>query len=176
MRIERGPRKDDEKQMRRALAQAGRARARGEVPVGAVVVSGGRVLGRGYNRPVGRHDPTAHAEILAIRKAGRARGNYRLNDCDLYVTLEPCAMCLGAAVQARLKRVVFGAFDPKSGAVCSIMRFPLARMNHRPEIKGGLLAEECGRVLKEFFVGRRLKQGSSRAARRVRPGPTARGS
>ena len=147
--------KDEEKHMRRALAQARKAQDRGEVPVGAVVVSGNTILGRGYNRPVGHSDPTAHAEIVAIRKAARARGNYRLSDCELYVTLEPCAMCLGAAVQARLKRVVFGAWDPKSGAVRSIMRFPLARMNHRPKIEGGLLAEECGRILKEFFISRR---------------------
>jgi tRNA(adenine34) deaminase len=147
--------KEEEKHMRQALAQARKASERGEIPVGAVVVSGGKVLGRGYNRPILQSDPTAHAEIVALRKAGRARGNYRLNDCELFVTLEPCAMCLGAAVQARLKRVVFGALDPKSGAVRSIMRFPLARLNHRPEIKGGVLAEECGRVLKKFFISRR---------------------
>ncbi len=173
MRNEPGPMKEDEKHMRRALAQARRARDRGEVPVGAVVVSGGKVLGRGYNRPVRQSDPTAHAEIVAIRNAGRARGNYRLNDCALYVTLEPCAMCLGAAVQSRLKRVVFGAWDPKSGAVRSIMRFPLERMNHRPEIKGGLLAEECGRVLKEFFASKRMSQGKTRTARLARSGQAA---
>jgi tRNA(adenine34) deaminase len=164
----------DEKHMRQALAQARRAGDRGEVPVGAVVVSGGKVLGRGYNRPVNQSDPTAHAEIVAIRKAGRLRGNYRLNDCELYVTLEPCAMCLGAAVQARLKRVVFGAWDLKSGAVRSIMRFPLRKMNHRPELKSGLLAEECGRVLKEFFVSQRMRQGKSRTVRRARVAKAAR--
>ena len=153
---------EHEKNMRQALAQAKRARDRGEVPVGAVVVSGGKVLGRGYNRPVGRNDPTAHAEILAIRKAGRRRGNYRLSDCDLYVTLEPCAMCLGAAVQARLRRVVFGALDPKSGAVRSAMRFPFEKLNHRPEVKGGLLAKECGLVLKDFFRPKRKKQSAER--------------
>ncbi|MFZ2053141.1 MAG: tRNA adenosine(34) deaminase TadA [Candidatus Aminicenantales bacterium] len=146
---------DDEKHMRQALAQAKRAGERGEVPVGAIVVSGGKVLSRGYNRPVSRNDPTAHAEVVAIRKAGRRRGNFRLNDCDLYVTLEPCAMCMGAAVQARLRRVVFGALDPKSGAVRSVMRFPFRKMNHRPQVKGGVLAEECGRILRDFFVAKR---------------------
>ncbi len=147
--------RNDAKRMRQALAQAARARERGEVPVGAVIVSKGKILGRGYNRPVSRTDPTAHAEVEAIRKAARRRGNYRLNDCDLYVTLEPCAMCLGAAVQARLRRVVFGAKDPKSGAVQSIMRFPFKKMNHRPEIKGGVRAAECGRILRDFFEKKR---------------------
>jgi tRNA(adenine34) deaminase len=155
MRREPDDMRDDEKHMRQALAQARLAGDRGEVPVGAVVVSGGKVVSRGYNRPVGGNDPTAHAEVVAIRKAGRKNGNYRLAGCDLYVTLEPCAMCLGAAVQARLRRVVFGAPDPKSGAVRSAMRFPFHRMNHRPELEGGLLAEECGRLLKEFFRTRR---------------------
>jgi tRNA(adenine34) deaminase len=142
---------DDERHMRLALAQAKIAGDRGEVPVGAVVVSAGRVLGRGYNRPIGQNDPTAHAEIVAIRRACRKRKNYRLTDCDLYVTLEPCPMCMGAAVQARLRKVVYGAPDPKAGAVRSVMRFPFRKMNHRPEIKGGLLAEECGLILKGFF-------------------------
>jgi tRNA(adenine34) deaminase len=153
---------EDEKHMRQALAQAKRAGDRGEVPVGAVVISGGKVLGRGHNGPIRQNDPTAHAEIVAIRKAGRRRGNYRLSDCDLYVTLEPCAMCLGAAVQARLRRVVFGALDPKSGAVRSVMRFPFRKMNHRPELKGGLLAEECSRVLKGFFISQRVRQGNKK--------------
>ena len=153
---------EDEKHMRQALAQAKRAGDRGEVPVGAVVISGGKVLGRGHNGPIRQNDPTAHAEIVAIRKAGRRRGNYRLSDCDLYVTLEPCAMCLGAAVQARLRRVVFGALDPKSGAVRSVMRFPFRKMNHRPELKGGLLAEECGLVLKDFFRPKRKKRSAER--------------
>jgi tRNA(adenine34) deaminase len=150
---------DDEMHMRQALAQAIKAKARGEVPVGAVIVGDGKILGRGYNQPAGRSDPTAHAEVVAIRKAGRKRGNYRLVECDLYVTLEPCAMCLGAVVQARLRRVVYGALDPKSGAVCSVMRFPFNKMNHRPKLKGGILAEECGRLLRGFFVSRRKKQG-----------------
>lgn len=148
---------DDEKHMRQALAQAAKARDRGEVPVGAVVVSRGKILGRGYNRPVSRIDPTAHAEIVAIRKAARKKGNYRLNGCDLYVTLEPCAMCLGAAVQARLRRVVFGAEDPKSGAIRSVMSFPFKKLNHRPGIKGGVKADECGRILRDFFGRKRQK-------------------
>ena len=150
---------NDEKHMRHALAQAKKAGNRGEVPVGAVVIFGGKVLSRGFNRPIGRNDPTAHAEVVAIRKAGQKKGNYRLSGCDLYVTLEPCPMCLGAAVQARLRRVVFGALDPKSGAVRSIMKFPFKKMNHRPELKGGLLAEECGRLMKAFFISQRNKRG-----------------
>ena len=153
---------EDEKNMRLALAQAKKAGARGEVPIGAVVVSGGRVVGRGHNRPIGSTDPTAHAEVVAIRRACRSRKNHRLTDCDLYVTLEPCSMCLGAAVQARLKRLVYGAPDAKAGAVRSVMRFPFGKLNHRPELKGGLLAEECGRVLKEFFGPRRKKRSAER--------------
>lgn len=153
---------DDEKYMRLALAQARRAGARGEVPVGAVVVSAGRVVSRGHNRPVGSTDPTAHAEIVAIRRACRNRKNYRLTDCDLYVTLEPCSMCLGAVVQARFKKLVYGAPDPKTGAVRSIMRFPFEKLNHRPELKGGLLAQECRHVLMEFFGPRRKKRSAER--------------
>jgi len=148
---------DEEKFMRVALAQARRAQARGEVPVGAVVVSRGKILGRGHNRSAGRNDPTAHAEIEAIRRACRTNQNYRLTDCDLYVTLEPCAMCLGTAVHARLRRIVYGASDPKAGAVRSVMRFPFKKLNHRPEIRGGLLARECGLALKDFFKERRFK-------------------
>ena len=153
---------DNEKYMRMALAQAKIAEDRGEVPVGAVVVSGGKVIGRGYNRPIGQNDPTAHAEIVAIRRACRKRKNCRLTDCDLYVTLEPCPMCLGAAVQARRRQVVYGAKDPKAGAVRSVMKFPFEKLNHRPEVKGGLLAEECGLVLKEFFGPRRKKRSVER--------------
>ena len=127
------------------------------MPVGAVVVSSGRVLGRGHNRPISRNDPTAHAEMMAIRRACRRVGNFRLIDCDLYVTLGPCPMCLGAVVQARIRKVVFGAKDPKAGAVRSVMRFPFEKLNHRPEFKGGLLAEECGLMLKEFFRRKRKK-------------------
>ena len=148
----------DEKFMREALKEAGKAADRGEVPIGAVIVSQGKILARGHNQPIGKNDPTAHAEIIAIRKACSKRGNYRLSDSILYVTLEPCAMCLGAVVQARLGRLVFGALDPKSGAVLSIMTFPMDKTNHRMEILGGVLAGECGRVLKDFFQERRVRQ------------------
>jgi len=153
----------EEKFMRLALALARKAGDRGEVPIGAVLVCGGRVLARGHNQSVRRSDPTAHAEVVAIRKACRQRGNYRLPDCDLYATLEPCAMCLGAIVQARLRRLYYGAADPKAGAVRSTMRFPFGKLNHRPEITGELLADECGRLLKEFFRTKRRK--SARVAR-----------
>jgi tRNA(adenine34) deaminase len=143
--------------MRLALTLARKAGDAGEVPIGAVLVCGGRVLARGYNQSVRRSDPTAHAEVMAIRKAGRSRDNYRLPDCDLYTTLEPCAMCLGAIVQARLRRLIYGAADPKAGAVRSTMRFPFGKLNHRPEITGGLLADECGRLLREFFRAKRRK-------------------
>jgi tRNA(adenine34) deaminase len=148
---------DDEKYMRLALREAVRAADRGEVPVGAVAVAGGIIIGRGSNRPIRTSDPTAHAEILAIRKACRKAGNYRLPQATIYVTIEPCAMCLGAMVQARVKRLVFGALDPKSGAVASIMTFPFDRTNHRLETAGGVLADECGRLLRAFFKSRRRK-------------------
>ncbi len=154
---------EDVKFMRLALAQARRAGERGEVPVGAVLVCAGRVLARGANESIRRSDPTAHAEVVALRKGGRLRRNYRLADCDLYVTLEPCAMCLGAVVQARLRRVVYGAADPKAGAVRSIMRFPFGKLNHRPEIAGGRLADECGGLLRDFF--RKKRRQGARAAR-----------
>jgi tRNA(adenine34) deaminase len=141
--------------MRQALAEAKKAQKEGEVPVGAVVVSRGKIIGRGHNQPLKRNDPTAHAEVTAIRRASLASKNYRLVDCELYVTLEPCAMCLGAVVQARIRKLIFGAEDPKAGAVRSIMRFPFARTNHRPEVKGGVLAEECGNVLRNFFKSKR---------------------
>ena len=141
--------------MRAALREARRAAARGEVPVGAVVVLDGRVVARGSNRPVSASDPTAHAEIIALRRAARKARNYRLPECDLYVTIEPCPMCLGAAVHARVRRLVYGAADPKGGAVRSMMRFPFARANHRPEIVAGVLAEDCGRLLVDFFRHRR---------------------
>jgi tRNA(adenine34) deaminase len=145
--------------MKKALGEAGKAAAAGEVPVGAVVVRDGRVIARGFNKPVKTSDPTAHAEILALRQAARKAGNYRLPDCDLYVTVEPCAMCLGALVQARIRRLVFGASDPKAGAVASIMNFPFDRTNHRPEIIGGVLAGESAKLLRDFFRARRKKQG-----------------
>ncbi len=149
---------DYESLMRLALVQARRARDRGEVPVGAVVVSSREVVGRGFNQTIRSRDPSAHAEIVALRRAGRRLGNHRLTGCSLVATLEPCAMCLGAAVQARVKRIVFGAVDPKSGAVSSILRFPFAKMNHRPEVRGGVLSLECGQLLQEFFRSRRRKK------------------
>ena len=142
--------------MRQALALACEAARAGEVPVGAVVVKDGRIIGRGYNRPITTADPTAHAEIVALREAAAAEGNYRLPGCELYVTLEPCAMCVGALVHARLGRVVFGAKDPKTGACGSIVDLPgIAHWNHHGRFEGGLLADECGALLRSFFAGRR---------------------
>ena len=142
--------------MREALALASQAAAAGEVPVGAVVVKEGRIIGRGYNRPISSADPTAHAEIVALREAAAALGNYRLPGCELYVTLEPCAMCVGAMVHARIGRVVFGARDPKTGACGSIVDLPaLTQWNHHAAFEGGLLEEECGAILKGFFAERR---------------------
>ena len=146
---------DDTGFMRAALAEAGKAAARGEVPVGAVVVRQGRIVARGANRPITSSDPTAHAEVVALRKAAKKSGNYRLPDCELYVTIEPCAMCLGAIVQARVRRLVYGAPDPKAGAVSSTMRFPFGRLNHRPEVLSGVLAAESAALLRDFFRARR---------------------
>ena len=146
----------DETFMREALDLAGQAAAAGEVPVGAVVVRDGRVIGRGYNRPISSHDPTAHAEIVALREAAAAEANYRLPGCELFVTLEPCAMCVGAMVHARLARVVYGAQDPKTGACGSIVDLPaIAHWNHHGLFTGGVLAADCGAVLKRFFAERR---------------------
>lgn len=142
--------------MREALDLARQAEAAGEVPVGAVVVSAGAIVGRGSNRPIARHDPTAHAEIEALRAAGAALGNYRLPGCTLYVTLEPCAMCAGAMVHARVARLVYGATDPRAGAAGSV--FDLVRsvaLNHRLLVTGGVLAEESQALLQAFFRGRR---------------------
>lgn len=142
--------------MRLALAEARAAAAAGEVPVGAVVVHGGRVIATGRNAPIGQHDPTAHAEIAALRAAARALGNYRLDGCTLYVTLEPCAMCAGAMLHARLARVVFGAADPKTGACGGAVALSgEARINHQTAFEGGVLAGECGELLKRFFADRR---------------------
>jgi tRNA(adenine34) deaminase len=146
---------DDEFFMRQALAEAKKSLPEGEVPVGAILVSGNKILSRGHNQPIRRKDPTAHAEVIAIRKACLKRKEYRLANCDLYVTLEPCAMCLGAALQARIKRLIFGAYDPKGGAVESLMEFPFDRMNHHPEIKGGILGDECAKILSDFFLKKR---------------------
>ncbi len=152
------PPDDDLVLMRAAVRQARRAAARGEVPVGAVIALGGAIIARGSNRPIGTTDPTAHAEIVALRRAARKMGNYRLPACDIYVTVEPCPMCLGALVQARIRRLVYGAPDPKAGAVESVMAFPFERMNHRPAIRAGVLADECAALLKEFFRTRRRRR------------------
>lgn len=142
--------------MRLALEQANEARAAGEVPVGAVLVSGNRVLARGANRPIAANDPTAHAEIEALRAAGRALGSYRLADTSLYVTLEPCPMCAMAIVHARVRRLVFGAWDPRAGGAGSVTDiFALPGLNHRVDVFGGVLMEECGSLLQKFFAERR---------------------
>jgi len=146
---------DDEFFMGKALAEAEKSLEKKEVPIGAVLVSGNKILGRGHNEPILRNDPTAHAEITAIRKACLQKRNYRLPDCELFVTLEPCAMCLSALVHARVKRLVFGAYDPKAGAVESKMKFPFEKTNHRIEIRGGVLADECGKILQGFFLKKR---------------------
>ncbi len=148
---------EDRACIERALALAGRAAAEGEVPVGALVVRDGEVIGEGWNRPIGAADPSAHAEIEALRAAARRLGNYRLPGSTLYVTLEPCVMCAGAIIHARVARVVYGAPDPKAGACGSV--FDLlpsdGRFNHRTECTGGVLAERCGEVLRAFFRARR---------------------
>ena len=148
----------DTEYMQQALNLAHQAALNGEVPVGAIVVKDGEIIGRGSNAPIGMHDPTAHAEIIAMRQAAQHLGNYRLVDCTLYVTLEPCAMCSGAMQHARIVRLVYGASDPKTGAcgsVINLMSEP--RLNHHTEVLGGLLAAECGAVLSEFFKQRRTK-------------------
>lgn len=144
--------------MNMALELARQAAALGEVPVGAVVVRDGEVIGRGFNRPIGGHDPSAHAEIAALRDAGQQVGNYRLPGATLYVTLEPCTMCIGAMFHARIARVVFGARDPKTGAAGSVLDlFAESRLNHHASVEGGLLATECGALLSSFFAARRQK-------------------
>lgn len=142
--------------MRLALEQASAAGAAGEVPVGAVLVSADRVIARGANRPIAANDPTAHAEIEALRAAGRELGSYRLADTVLYVTLEPCPMCAMAIVHARVRRLVFGAWDPRAGGAGSVTDiFALPGLNHRVDVFGGVLMDECGRLLREFFAERR---------------------
>ncbi len=144
--------------MRAALELAEQAGAAGEVPIGAVVVREGKIIGRGYNQPISRHDPTAHAEIMAMRDAAQHLGNYRLVDCELFVTLEPCCMCAGAIMHARIARVVFGAPDPKSGACGSVIDlFGAPRLNHHTQVSGGVLAAESGALLREFFADRRKR-------------------
>jgi tRNA(adenine34) deaminase len=147
---------DDLEYLRAAIDEALAAERDGEVPVGAVVVYEGAIVGRGNNRVLRDNDPTAHAEIVAMRAAGQALGNYRLENCTLYVTLEPCAMCAGAILHARIKRLVYAATDPKAGAcgsVLSVMNHP--QLNHKAEVEAGLLAEECGALLTNFFRARR---------------------
>ena len=142
--------------MTAALAQAQEAAEAGEVPVGAVVVKAGQIVGAGSNAPIGRHDPSAHAEIQAMRAAAAALGNYRLTDCTLFVTLEPCTMCAGAIMHARISRLVFGAADPKTGACGSVINlFAEERLNHHPVVEAGLMAEQCGELLTRFFRSRR---------------------
>ncbi|MDL2284540.1 tRNA adenosine(34) deaminase TadA [Oxalobacter sp. OttesenSCG-928-P03] len=146
----------DSEFMRLALLEAEKAGAIGEVPVGAVIVRDGRIIASGHNQPIAGHDPTAHAEIAALREAGQRLGNYRLPECDLYVTLEPCAMCVGAMMHARIRRVVFGARDPKTGAAGSVINlFDEKTLNHHATVTGGILEEECSRLLKDFFAMRR---------------------
>jgi tRNA(adenine34) deaminase len=148
----------DDNFMREALSLAREAATADEVPVGAVVVMDGEIIGRGFNQPIGRHDPTAHAEVMALRDAAARVGNYRLPGSTLYVTLEPCVMCSGAIMHARVGRVVFGATDPKTGAAGSVVDlFAEARLNHHADIVGGVLAEECGALLSSFFAARRAK-------------------
>ena len=147
---------NDELWMSEALRCAQRALEAGEVPVGAVVIHEARVVGRGFNRNILDRDPTAHAEMVALREAGMALGNHRLVECDLFATIEPCAMCAGAAIHARIRRLVYGADDPKAGAVHSAMRVlnhPAA--NHRVEVRGGVLAGKCAEMVQEFFRTRR---------------------
>ncbi len=154
------PAAGEERFMREALQLAERAAASGEVPVGALVVKDGEILGSGWNAPISTHDPSAHAEIRALRDASARLGNYRLPECDLYVTLEPCLMCSGAIMHARVRRVFFGAADAKTGACGSVLDvFAEARLNHHTAVTGGLLSESCSAMLSAFFAARR---GSAR--------------
>ncbi len=159
--------------MREALLLAMQAAKAGEVPVGAIVLKSGQIIGRGSNAPISRYDPTAHAEIIALRDASQQIRNYRLVGCELFVTLEPCLMCVGAMFHARIARVVFGAYDFKTGVAGSVLNLfedsprsntsvgeggSLIRLNHHAQVVGGVLAEECGKLLSDFFLARRLKQ------------------
>lgn len=161
----------DEAAMRIALDQAHNAWLVGEVPVGAVIMRAGQVIATGYNRPITEHDPTAHAEIVALRHAATLLGNYRLPECELYVTLEPCAMCAMALLHARFKRVVFGATDPKTGAAGSVIDlFAQPQLNHHTQLQGGVLADACGTVLRDFFAERRAQYRQRRAGAVTVPG------
>jgi len=159
---------NDEYYMREALLLAEQAASAGEVPVGAIVVKEGVIVGRGRNAPISRHDPTAHAEIIALRDAAQGIGNYRLVGCELFVTLEPCVMCVGAMLHARIARVVFGANDPKTGAAGSVINLfddlpslgeeaIMMRLNHHARVEGGVLSDECGKILSNFFAARRAQ-------------------
>jgi tRNA(adenine34) deaminase len=159
---------DDVHFMQLALAQAKAGALAGEVPVGAVVVKNGEVIAQAHNAPLGLKDPTAHAEINALRLAAQVLGNYRLEGCTLYVTLEPCSMCSGAAMHARLSRVVFGATEPKTGAAGSVLNlFDNTQLNHHTQVTGGVLAEECVQELQAFFEMRRNQQKASKASHTV---------
>ena len=149
----------DEQFMRRALQLAEQAATVGEVPVGALVVANGEVIGEGYNQPISSCDPTGHAEIIAIRKAATALGNYRLSGCDLYVTIEPCTMCVGAMIHGRIGRIVFGAAEPRAGALESQLKLmDSSHFNHSIEWQGGVLAQECGAIISDFFRAKRVKK------------------
>jgi tRNA(adenine34) deaminase len=164
----------DRRFMALAQAAAEEARAAGEVPVGAVLVRGDEVIARGFNHPIGAHDPSAHAEMVALRAAAQAVENYRLPGCELYVTLEPCLMCAGAIMHARIARVVFGARDPKTGACGSVVdAFANPQLNHHTTVSGGVLEAECGAALKSFFAERRRASRAARAAARGDAGPEA---
>jgi tRNA(adenine34) deaminase len=153
---------NDEKWMRLALEAAAEASAEGEVPVGAVAVLNGELVAHAWNRPIAAHDPSAHAEILALRQAASSMNNYRLPGLTLYVTLEPCPMCVGAMIHARVARLVFGASDPKTGAVHSAWHLAEdARHNHKMAVTGGVLAEDCGQMLRQFFRSKRASNGNS---------------
>lgn len=149
---------DDETLMRTAIALANQAASNGEVPVGAIIVKDGEIIGRGSNAPIGLNDPSAHAEMLAIRDAAKTLGNYRLVDCTLYVTLEPCAMCAGVIQHARLSKLIYGASDLKTGACGSVISLMAeTKLNHHTTVIGGVLADECGSLLSRFFKQRRIK-------------------
>lgn len=153
----------DAEMMREAIVLARLAGESGEVPVGAIVVRDGDIIGRGYNQPIQLNDPSAHAEIMALRSAGRFDNNYRLPGCDLYVTLEPCAMCAGAIQHARIRRVIFGAHDPKTGCCGSVIDlFDNHPLNHHAQVQGGVLGDECGELIRAFFAARRKLQRPSR--------------